>query len=333
MVVFAHSFQITSRSYLNEPLRLFTGSIDFGNLGVAIFLFISGFLISTSLKKDPTFLFFLKKRILRMIPGLTVLIMFSVFIIGPLVTTLPVKNYFSDFHTYSYFKNVIMFRPQYTLPGGFETCPEPSIVNASLWTLPYEFFFYMCLFVFLFFIKKDQIILRIALLLLALSIFIQLYFEQQLLLYQFNIPFFQLNILYSLNLFNYFIGGVIFRFLNISEKHQKTLLIISLVLVFVCAFKINWINKIIFYLLVPCATFFLAFQNKINLRKLTKNGDYSYGIYLYSFLIQQTLIYFINRTGFNPYLFFIISAVLSYAVGYLSWHLIEAPFIKLKKAL
>ncbi|MGZ3918756.1 MAG: acyltransferase family protein [Bacteroidia bacterium] len=331
MVVFAHSFQITGKTYLSEPLTRFSGSMNFGNLGVAIFLFISGFLISNSLKKNPPLHVFLKRRILRMIPALAVLLIVSIFIIGPIVTTFSLKDYFSDSSTYSYFRNVIMFRPQYTLPGVFETCPEAAIVNASLWTLPYEFFFYICIFIFLFFIKEDKNILLIALLLLVLSTFIQIYFQKQLLIYQYNIPFAQLNISYSLNLFNYFIAGVIFRCLNISDKHFKFLLYISIILLAICSLKIVIVNKLIFYLLVPTATYLIAFHKKINLRKITKNHDYSYGIYLYSFLIQQTFIYFFNRPDLNPYLFFIITGIISYGAGFLSWHFVEAPFMKLKK--
>lgn len=331
MVVFAHSFQITGKSYLSEPLYLFTGSMDFGNLGVAIFLFISGFLISNSLKKNPPFHVYLTRRVLRMIPALSGLVLVSVFIIGPIVTILSLKDYFFDINTYSYFKNVIMFRPQYTLPGVFESCPDRTIVNASLWTLAYEFFFYVCIFIFLFFIKKDRHIVLMGLLFLGVSLFVSIYFEQQLKVYQYNIPFAQLNISYLLNLFNYFIAGVIFCSLNIPEKHFKFLLFTTAALLLLCAFKIVLINKFIFYLLVPTLTFFLAFNKNINLRKITKNGDYSYGIYLYGFLIQQTLMYFFNRPDFNPYLFFIITAILSYAVGFLSWHFIEAPFMNLKK--
>lgn len=53
-------------------------------------------------------------------------------------------------------------------------------------------------------------------------------------------------------------------------------------------------------------------------------GDTSYGIYIYSFPIQQTLMYFFKL---DTALLFMLSLPLSILLGYVSWHLIE------KKAL
>ena len=53
-------------------------------------------------------------------------------------------------------------------------------------------------------------------------------------------------------------------------------------------------------------------------------GDPSYGAYLYAFPIQQTLIYlglFKGYIGIN----ILVVTVLSFAIGYLSWHVIEKP--------
>ena len=64
------------------------------------------------------------------------------------------------------------------------------------------------------------------------------------------------------------------------------------------------------------------------LSSFDKQGDYSYGIYIYSFPIQQILIQF--NLEFTVGLYFILSILLTTPFAILSWHLIEKPCINLK---
>ncbi len=57
-------------------------------------------------------------------------------------------------------------------------------------------------------------------------------------------------------------------------------------------------------------------------------GDFSYGIYIYSFPIQQALVATFNPA--SPYKFFAAALALSILAGAISWHVIESKFIKLK---
>jgi peptidoglycan/LPS O-acetylase OafA/YrhL len=54
----------------------------------------------------------------------------------------------------------------------------------------------------------------------------------------------------------------------------------------------------------------------------------SYGIYIYSFPIQQTLVFFLRL---KTYELMILSVVVSIVFGYLSWHLIEKRALKYKR--
>ena len=58
-----------------------------------------------------------------------------------------------------------------------------------------------------------------------------------------------------------------------------------------------------------------------------KIGDMSYGIYIYSFPIQQTLMFFFNL---NTDQLIIYSLLASIVFGYLSWHLIEKKALRYK---
>jgi peptidoglycan/LPS O-acetylase OafA/YrhL len=51
-----------------------------------------------------------------------------------------------------------------------------------------------------------------------------------------------------------------------------------------------------------------------------KLGDISYGVYIYGFLVQQTLL---NYLSLDPFLLTILSLSVTYVLSYLSWHYIE----------
>jgi peptidoglycan/LPS O-acetylase OafA/YrhL len=57
-------------------------------------------------------------------------------------------------------------------------------------------------------------------------------------------------------------------------------------------------------------------------------GNPSYGLYIYSFPIQQMLIQAISP---GPGTLLLIGVPLSFIAGYASWHLVETPFLKLKE--
>jgi hypothetical protein len=72
-----------------------------------------------------------------------VVVLATVFIIGPLVTGLTAGAYFAHSETFSYLSNMTLYGLNYYLPGVFETNPFDTRVNAPLWTLEYEFTFYL----------------------------------------------------------------------------------------------------------------------------------------------------------------------------------------------
>lgn len=145
LVIFSHSYAVTSSG--GDPLSNRTGFITFGALAVEIFFVASGFLVSRSLilRNDP--LSFLLARALRIFPGLAVCCLVTAFVVGPLFTTLPVREYFSNQQTWSYlFGNASLLSLQWSLPGVFSNHALPNVVNGSLWTLPTEFKMYVFLF-------------------------------------------------------------------------------------------------------------------------------------------------------------------------------------------
>ncbi len=137
MVLYAHSFAF----YGNAPTS-FLGLTSYGGLGIDIFFVISGYLIVKSWDFNPSAIDFLMKRSLRIFPALIVVTLISMFMLGPIFTTLSVKEYFTHPQFPSYFKNIIL-SPVFYLPGVLEHAKVPNAVNGSLWSLPVEFFMYL----------------------------------------------------------------------------------------------------------------------------------------------------------------------------------------------
>jgi peptidoglycan/LPS O-acetylase OafA/YrhL len=65
-----------------------------------------------------------------------------------------------------------------------------------------------------------------------------------------------------------------------------------------------------------------------NLHLFNRLGDYSYGLYIYAFPIQQTLRQYFVDIG--PLQLFAAASVLTLLCAMLSWHLIEEPALCLK---
>jgi peptidoglycan/LPS O-acetylase OafA/YrhL len=58
-------------------------------------------------------------------------------------------------------------------------------------------------------------------------------------------------------------------------------------------------------------------------------GDYSYGIYLYGFPVQQVV--FALVPGYGPGLNFLLAAPLIVGMAAISWHGVEAPILRLRR--
>mgnify|MGYP002776404545 CR=1 FL=1 len=75
-------------------------------------------------------------------PALAVLVMATVFCFGPVLTTLPITDYFASSDTWGYLSTAALLVRR-GLPGVFVDNPYPQAVNGSLWTLPVEFLCYV----------------------------------------------------------------------------------------------------------------------------------------------------------------------------------------------
>lgn len=327
IVILAHCYPLRGLDTKLEPLYYITHCNNFGHLGVSIFLSISGYLICNSLVINSNFIFFYK-RLLRIIPPLILVVFLTIFLLGPVFTSFSLKDYFTTSETYHYFLNISLFRMEYRLPGVFLNLPYKGIINGSLWTLAYEFFLYVILYM-LFKLTKHRIhFIVISTLLLLLIYFL---FNVKISANQYCVPFLNLSIERLLDLSIYFFSGACFYLFThkLNQKNTSILFLFSLALFVISILTKNENNSFLFYFIVPAFTFSIALNRKINLQALTAFGDFSYGIYIYAFPLQQILV-LVTNNKISVLALFGLATILSYIFGAFSWYLVEQKSMKLK---
>ncbi|PWV90262.1 peptidoglycan/LPS O-acetylase OafA/YrhL [Paenibacillus cellulosilyticus] len=314
VVILSHSFDLFLGSKEKEPLYLLTnGQVSSGNVSVIIFFLISGYLITQSYDRSQDLYKFLRARVLRIFPALIVVVLLTVFIMGPFITTLSPSEYFTSKETYTYL-TMILLHPLGNggyLPGIFTNNVFPSAVNGSLWTLEYEFFCYLVVALFGFFRQLNKPI-AVGLLLATVAVD---HLELSVSLID--------NAAYFLS---YFSAGMVFYLFRDSIKLRGSYFLIALLLL-VCA---GWLGYLKEGLLVlgAYAVFYLVFGTKFKYPGVSKHGDFSYGMYIFAFPIQQILS---ENFELNPYIAFIVSALITFVFAYASWHLIEKRAMKFKR--
>jgi peptidoglycan/LPS O-acetylase OafA/YrhL len=327
-IIFAW-FVIVSHSYVlnglgeSDPLGQLTSNyLILSFIGVKGFFVISGYLIIQSLTRSKTVLDYLSKRILRIFPGLImvlILTLIAVYFIYP-TTQLP---YLFNPAIYHYFwGNLLLFSPPFFIRGVFDHLPSRAI-NGSLWTIEFEFLFYIVLLL-LFPIRKNVKSLRWTLLgLMALFTVGNLFYASELLSIKKPIP---LDLVFDLGI--YFITGSFLACIDWRNwSFKKYVFIGSLILLLTII-----ILKLDRAWLFTCLPFVILYigQMKSNAANWVhqKLGDPSYGIYLYAFPIQQFIVYFYKPSTFELFLYASIGA---FAFGILSWKLVEKKALNLKR--
>lgn len=138
LVIYGHSWPIGNRTGVVEWLSRVWGVFS-GTVAVNAFFFVSGFLVTMSWTRRGSLRSFARARLLRIYPALLTCVVFCAFGLGAAVTRLPPSAYFASARVYRYLlADGTLASLQYDLPGVFETNRYGSAVNGSLWTLPAE---------------------------------------------------------------------------------------------------------------------------------------------------------------------------------------------------
>jgi peptidoglycan/LPS O-acetylase OafA/YrhL len=313
-VIFSHSFLIAQGTQEHEPLILLTGNQSIlGLAGVFVFFAISGFLVTQSFEHTANPLHFLAKRALRIFPGLFMATLVSAFVLGPLVTKLPLGTYLSRSDPYQYvIGNTLLDQTVHELPGAcFVDNPVGLEVNGSLWTLRFEFMMYlMVLALGVLRLLK----LPVALLLLALGVAC-LHFDA-------------LDLLGGWGwLLGFFAAGMVLYELRDSRIFDGRIALAALAGL---ALSIPLRQFILLFPVFGCyLALWLALNRHLPVIPAARFGDLSYGLYIYGWPAEQMVMWLSG--GRAPWWqVFLVALPAASALAFLSWHLVEHPMLRLK---
>lgn len=139
-VIFSHHFHITGTK---PPTWLHADMV--GGVAVMTFFTISGYLVSQSWARDPRWIAFAGRRLLRLWPGVAVAVFADVLIFGPVFTSLPLWEFWSHPATFEHLWNLNLVDTYVNLPGVFAANPLAGLMNGPLWTIPMELMCYATL--------------------------------------------------------------------------------------------------------------------------------------------------------------------------------------------
>jgi peptidoglycan/LPS O-acetylase OafA/YrhL len=317
-VFVSHAFLIVPIGTHHQPLD--NTAFDLGQLAVNVFFFLSGLMLSRSYALKPHLGSFIAARLLRIVPGLLVCGAVTAWVIAPFSTSLSLGEHLTNPSTWLYPFLMPVFFNQTDLPGAFLFGMEPGQVNIPLWTIKYELIAY---FAFLGIPLLGIFGSRAAMAALALL-------------------FGMLVVIgYQTHAFDASFAGSLIRFgfcfaLGMLAFTCRNRIILSWPIA-VCGIVLALLlsptplGQAMSIIAFAYAAVILGGTFIPGLTRASGQTDLSYGIYLYSFPIQQALL---ARFGTSLPLALTMSlaaAMVSVCFAYLSWYGVERPALSLKR--
>lgn len=335
LVIVHHSYDLIASPHQQLFLVMTRWQLTLGSFAVGNFFVISGFLIAQSLLNSRNLLEYFLKRFLRLFPALFVSLFLSAVVLGPLVTRQDIWRYFwggegthpLQFVFLNFTLNIFGF--SYSIRDVFAGNPFPYAVNGSLWTLKHEFASYVIL--------------------AGISLFGALRHPRWLLFFTFFVggvylvddmfglrptvgilkTWWVLNDVeypYFLYLLWLFLCGAILYIYRDKIYINTWMLVFALVVIFISR-ELGYLyyvwNILSPYLIIGIAILF-------PFSWFSKYGDFSYGIYIYAFPVQQSLAY-LYYPEIDVYSMIFYSFIVTLILSILSWYLVEKPALRLKK--
>ncbi len=322
-VLITHSFALAVGTGDAEPFRERLG-MTIGSIAVDVFFITSGFLVTASLLTRQSVIDFVWSRILRIFPALLVMLILTVFGLGVFFTALPLTSYLADSTTYLYLMKcaTLITGVAENLPGVFDGNPYGSVVNGSLWTMPYEIRMYAILAV-----------IWVALRVINMG----------------GVKLFQLAIVASYvvagvlvvahhfylstggqfeRLFFMFFSGAAFYVLKEHITLSRSYFWLAVIALLSSAIVNKHAFFVIYELAISYVLFYVVYIPSGYIRKFNQLGDYSYGIYIYAFPVQQSVAALVPGVSILSML--VISASTTLLLAALSWHFLERHALGLK---
>lgn len=318
LVIYGHSDALAAPGHAGTDLLLrLTRTAHAGEIAVWMFFVISGFLLTMRWRVSPRPLRFVRNRALRILPAYAICLLLCVLVLGPLLTRLPLAEYFGSPATWAYLLgNLSFLSMRYHLPGVFESLPYTGVVNGSLWSLQAEVWAYALLLLagLLGLLKPGRYALAV-----LLGMALTLLLASQLTRLAPEIP-------PALGAFA--LGGLAAVHARRIPMHGSLPLLASVP--FIAALLLDadpGIRRGLLLLVVASLTLWLAYRYP---QAPGPHTDPSYGVYLYGFPVQQ--LWILALPGLPPLALTALALPVAWLLGRISWRWIEAPALRWKAA-
>lgn len=319
-VILSHGFSIATGVDSEEPLAL-ASAFSLGQHAVNIFFVLSGLLVTASLARSAELVDFIVSRFLRIFPGLLVCVLLTVFVVGPVVSSLNLADYLSAPGTYIYgLATLSLSTGNAPLPGVFETLPKAGEVNIPLWTLKYEVTVYMLLagLAMIAFMRRPAVVA----LMLVLLVVAQIATGGQ-------------KPVHEHTMIDHLVRFSLCFVVGTAAYLWRETLRLSVAGAVAAAVAIVATNGTMFEQAVLCVAggyLMLSFAALPlpGLRRLAAGRDVSFGLYIYGWPVTQILLLSVPVLATAPLALGLCALALAIVPATASWFLIEKPALGLR---
>lgn len=326
LVALGHSMDIVL-GY--DGLGRATNNQSFGGLGLNIFCTISGFLIVKSRFRNDALPFF-EARALRIFPALWVALPLLAFGLGPIFTSLPIREYLSHPGTWSFLATAAVFPLNPSLPGTFGHAP----LVGQLYSLTAELGFYILVGLLGGWRHFPKLVA--VLFLAVVAIFIRtdygsLPFSHLFIVSTGDVVTFFFPMRLGLTCVYYLLAGCLLAVAAPSpEKLKKLAWVLLPIWLFALTGNDRRVYDMVEFATLPVIILAAGMASRFTLRIPDWFGDISYGMYIYHFAIALALVQIVP-TSLAGWPTIALALALSTVAGWLSFRFVEKRALSLKR--
>jgi peptidoglycan/LPS O-acetylase OafA/YrhL len=323
LVLLSHAPEITDGNTSREIFNRFTRApMTFGTVGVDGFFLLSGYLITQSWLGNPELFNFLRKRVLRIVPGYLVAVVLSTLAVGLLAPGVPHFFRGLDMH---FVRSVALLSSPMT-PPVFPGRPY-AMVNGAMYTIAYEFRCYLlvALLGFCGLLRRAFFVLTATILLLS-SLIYAAPFEQM--HWPRHVEALIGEPLYLFRLTAVYLVGCCFYLFRERIIFRPRFALTATLLMIACFVFAPSRGELAMILCAGYLMFYLGQRQLTWLSGMRRLPDISYGVYLYGWPVESLWVWFFRG---SPWVAFLGSTIICFGLGWLSWHFVERPALTLKR--
>ena len=319
LVIFSHSFPLAlgngPAGEDPDPFNRWTHlQVSFGTMAVNCFFFISGFLITASWLHSKSLPDYFLKRVLRIYPGFIAAMGFSAVVVWAFCPEFRAAMTHPAEWLCQWLRDLLFLNTDsISHLGVFAGNPVPRAANGSLWTISIEFSCYFSVLILglLGLFKRRRWLLVVV----AAG-----YANCLLDLWHGNNRYDQFFICFA--------AGVLAWLWREKLPFSHWLAGGCLLVLLVTSRFAPWFS-VVFPVAGGYCLLWLAYGPRLLLSGWAEKTDLSYGTYLYAFPVQQLLATMAALR--HPWMIFLFASPITFLCAWLSWNLIEQPFLALKR--